>query len=56
MSATPLVFRPDPRKQRYNLGKLQQRLRRLTGRAIGDYTMISEGDRVMVCLLSLIHI
>ena len=50
MSATPLVFSPDPRKQRYNLGKLQQRLRRLTGRAIGDYTMISEGDRVMVCL------
>lgn len=31
-------------------GKRQQRLRRLTGQAIGDYGMIESGDRVMVCL------
>ncbi|HBX26829.1 MAG TPA: tRNA 2-thiocytidine(32) synthetase TtcA [Gammaproteobacteria bacterium] len=30
--------------------KRLQRLRRLTGQAIGDYRMIEEGDRVMVCL------
>lgn len=30
--------------------KLARRLRRETGRAIGDYRMIEEGDRVMVCL------
>lgn len=30
--------------------KLQKRLRRLVGRAIEDYNMIAEGDRVMVCL------
>ncbi|MGR8920007.1 MAG: tRNA 2-thiocytidine(32) synthetase TtcA [Gammaproteobacteria bacterium] len=40
----------DPRKARYDAGKLQQRLRRLTGRAIGDFNMIGAGDRVMVCL------
>jgi tRNA 2-thiocytidine biosynthesis protein TtcA len=30
--------------------KLEKRLRRETGRAIGDYRMIEQGDRVMVCL------
>jgi tRNA 2-thiocytidine biosynthesis protein TtcA len=30
--------------------KLEKRLCRLVGQAIGDYNMIEEGDRVMVCL------
>ena len=30
--------------------KLKKRLRREVGRAIADYNMIEQGDRVMVCL------
>ena len=37
-------------KERYSINKLQKRLQRNTGRAIGDFNMIGEGDRVMVCL------
>jgi tRNA 2-thiocytidine biosynthesis protein TtcA len=37
-------------KQRYANNKLAKRLQRDTGRAITDYNMIGEGDRVMVCL------
>jgi tRNA 2-thiocytidine biosynthesis protein TtcA len=38
------------RKQRFEAGKLEKRLCRLVGEAIGDYGMIDAGDRVMVCL------
>ena len=38
------------RKQRFEAGKLEKRLCRLAGEAIGDYGMIEAGDRVMVCL------
>jgi tRNA 2-thiocytidine biosynthesis protein TtcA len=37
-------------KERYSFNKLQKRLQRNTGRAISDFNMIGEGDRVMVCL------
>jgi tRNA 2-thiocytidine biosynthesis protein TtcA len=37
-------------KQRYSNNKLVKRLERNTGRAIVDFNMIGEGDRVMVCL------
>lgn len=38
------------RKSRLEFNKLQKRLRREVGKAIADYNMIEEGDKVMVCL------
>ncbi len=40
----------DPRKTGYEHAKLAKRLRRQVGQAIGDFGMIGEGERVMVCL------
>jgi tRNA 2-thiocytidine biosynthesis protein TtcA len=37
-------------KQQYSQNKLVKRLQRHVGQAIGDFNMIEEGDRVMVCL------
>jgi len=37
-------------RQAFEANKLKKRLRRLVGQAIGDFSMIGRGDRVMVCL------
>ena len=40
----------DTRKADFEGAKLAKRLRRLVGEAIGDYSMIEAGDKVMACL------
>ncbi|RTE87249.1 MULTISPECIES: tRNA 2-thiocytidine(32) synthetase TtcA [Gammaproteobacteria] len=37
-------------KQSSNVNKLEKRIRRVVGQAIGDFNMIEDGDRIMVCL------
>jgi tRNA 2-thiocytidine biosynthesis protein TtcA len=44
------AVRIDKRKGDYEAGKLAKRIRRQVGEAIGDFGMVEEGDRVMVCL------
>lgn len=43
-------MQPTAKQQLINFNKLKKRLRRNVGRAIQDFNMIEEGDRVMVCL------
>ena len=38
------------KKEKTQFNKLQKKLRREVGRAIQDFNMIGEGDRIMVCL------
>ena len=40
----------NSRKQDYGNNKLVKRLQRNVGKAIADFNMVEEGDRVMVCL------
>ena len=40
----------DPRKTVYEAAKVAKRLRSHVGRAIGDFGLIEDGDRVMVCV------
>jgi len=40
----------DPRRAQFEANKLTKRLQRLAGEAIGDFSMIEAGVRVMVCL------
>ena len=48
---TPLeVTRRAMNRGTVERNKLSKKLRRLTGQAVHDYDMISEGDRIMVCL------
>ena len=46
----PIAFTRKAQKLAYEGNKLEKRLTRLAGQAIGDYNMIEDGDRVMVCL------
>jgi len=49
--AEPRLARPAFKTpERIDANKLAKRLRRQVGQAIEDYAMITEGDRVMVCL------
>src|SRR6266480_1498909 len=46
-AAGPIV---DGRRQEFEANKLRKRLRRQAGEAIGDFSMIEAGDKVMVCM------
>ena len=40
----------DTRKQEYNVNKLRKRIRRNVGKAVDDYSMIEEGDKILAAV------
>jgi len=40
----------DARKKRFEMNRCHKKLRRLVGQAIGDFGMLEQNDKVMVCL------
>jgi tRNA 2-thiocytidine biosynthesis protein TtcA len=49
-TSSPTLIDSLDQKQRTEYNKLHKRIRRNVGKAIEDYQMIEEGDKVMVCL------
>ncbi|HOB00542.1 MAG TPA: tRNA 2-thiocytidine(32) synthetase TtcA [Casimicrobium huifangae] len=47
---TPVAATRQPRKLPFSLSREGKRLRNIVGAAVTDFGMISEGDRIMVCL------
>jgi len=50
MEQNPQIKKPQIENLQVQRKKLQKRLRRDTGKAIADYAMIEDGDKVMVCI------
>lgn len=44
------ILTPAERKQQYSNNKLEKRLQRDASRAMSDFNMIEDGDRIMVCV------
>ena len=43
-------FNLEDKQEKYKADKLFKRLRRKVGHAIGDYGMIEENDKIIVCM------